>query len=79
MSKIDPTAKLPPYRQLAQIVTERIEAGTYPVGARLPSEADFMDEFELGRSTVRRAMAWLREQGIVETVATRGTYPLPPA
>jgi DNA-binding GntR family transcriptional regulator len=43
----------------------------------LPSEADFMEEFELGRSTVRRAMAWLRDQGLVETVATRGTYPLP--
>jgi GntR family transcriptional regulator len=40
----------------------------------LPSEADFMEEFELGRSTVRRAMAWLREQGLAETVPTRGTY-----
>jgi DNA-binding GntR family transcriptional regulator len=75
-SKIDPTAKLPPYRQLAQIVIERIESGDYPVDVRLPSEADFMEEFELGRSTVRRAIAWLRDQGLVETVATRGTYPL---
>ncbi len=76
MPKIDPTAKLPPYRQLAQIVIDRIESGAYPAEVRLPSEADFMEEFELGRSTVRRAMAWLREQGIVETVPTRGTYPL---
>jgi DNA-binding GntR family transcriptional regulator len=35
-----------------------------------------MEEFELGRSTVRRAVAWLREAGLVETVATRGTYVL---
>ena len=74
MSKIDPTGKLPPYRQLAAIVTERIESGVYPRGSRLPSEADFMEEFELGRSTVRRAMGWLREQGLAETVPTRGTY-----
>ena len=74
MSKIDPTGKLPPYRQLAAIVAARIESGEYPRGSRLPSEADFMEEFELGRSTVRRAMAWLREQGLAETVATRGTY-----
>ncbi len=74
MSKIDPTGKLPPYRQLAAIVAGRIESGEYPRGSRLPSEADFMEEFELGRSTVRRAMAWLREQGLAETVPTRGTY-----
>ncbi len=74
MSKIDPTAKLPPYRQLANIVAERIGSGEYPRGSRLPSEAEFMEEFELGRSTVRRAMAWLREQGLAETVPTRGTY-----
>jgi DNA-binding GntR family transcriptional regulator len=74
VSKIDPTGKLPPYRQLAAIVAGRIESGEYPRGSRLPSEADFMEEFELGRSTVRRAMAWLREQGLAETVPTRGTY-----
>jgi GntR family transcriptional regulator len=76
MVGIDPTARLPPYRQLAQIITERITSGQYPRESRLPSESEFMDEFELGRSTVRRAMAYLREQGIVETVATRGTYVL---
>jgi GntR family transcriptional regulator len=74
MAGIDPTAKLPPYRQLALIVTERIKSGQYPGESRLPSESDFMEEFELGRSTVRRTMAYLREQGLVETVPTRGTY-----
>jgi DNA-binding GntR family transcriptional regulator len=76
MAGIDPTAKLPPYRQLAQIITERIRSGQYPPGSRLPSESDFMEEFELGRSTVRRSMAYLREQGLAETVPTRGTYVL---
>ena len=74
MSKIDPTAKLPPYRQLAQIIIDRIKAGQYPPESRLPSESEFMEEFELGRSTVRRTMAWLRDQDIVETVPTRGSY-----
>jgi GntR family transcriptional regulator len=74
MGKIDPTARLPPYRQLAGIIEEKIRSGEYPPEMRLPSESEFMEEYELGRSTVRRAMAWLREQGLVETVATRGTY-----
>jgi GntR family transcriptional regulator len=74
MGKIDPTAKLPPYRQLAEIIAERIRSGEYPPEMRLPSESELMEEYELGRSTVRRSMAWLREQGLVETVPTRGTY-----
>jgi GntR family transcriptional regulator len=74
MAGIDPTARLPPYRQLAQIIADRIKSGEYAKDSRLPSESDFMEEFELGRSTVRRTMAYLREQGLVETVATRGTY-----
>jgi GntR family transcriptional regulator len=76
VGKIDPTAKLPPYRQLAQIITDKITSGEYPSEMRLPSESELMEEYELGRSTVRRAVAYLREQGLVETVATRGTYVL---
>lgn len=73
---IDPTARLPPYRQLAEIIRGRIASGEYPKGSRLPSESDFMEEFEIGRNTARRAVAVLRDEGIVETVATRGTYVL---
>jgi GntR family transcriptional regulator len=76
VGKIDPTAKLPPYRQLAQIIADKIRSGEYPSEMRLPSESELMEEYELGRSTVRRAVAYLREQGLVETVATRGTYVL---
>ena len=73
---IDPTARLPPYRQLAEIIRGRIASGEYPKGSRLPSESDFMEEFEIGRNTARRAVAVLRDEGVVETVATRGSYVL---
>lgn len=76
MAGIDPTAKLPPYRQLAQIIMDRIKSGEYPRESRLPSESELIEEFELGRSTVRRTMAYLREQKLVETIPTRGTYVL---
>lgn len=33
-----------------------------------------MREFEVGRTTVRLAIAELRTRGLVETVSTRGTY-----
>ena len=56
------------------IIERKIEGGEYPCDMRLPSESEFMEEYELGRSTVRRTMAWLRDQGLVETVPTRCTY-----
>jgi GntR family transcriptional regulator len=74
--KIDPTGKLPPYRQVANIIAAQIRSGELPQGAHLPSESELMAEYEIGRSTARRTMAWLREQGLVETVPTRGSYVL---
>lgn len=76
MGKIDPTGKLPPYRQVANILAARIESGEYPKESKLPSESELMEEFEIGRSTVRRTLAYMRDAGLVETVATRGTYVL---
>jgi GntR family transcriptional regulator len=75
--KIDPTGKLPPYKQVADILAARIKSGEYPVGSRIPSESELVDEFEIGRSTARRTVAWLRDHGLVETVPTRGSYVLP--
>jgi DNA-binding GntR family transcriptional regulator len=75
--RIDPTGKLPPYRQVADILADRITSGQYPAGSRLPSESEVEEEFEISRSTARRSFAWLREAGLVETVATRGSYVLP--
>jgi DNA-binding GntR family transcriptional regulator len=49
----------------------------------LPSESDFMRQFEVGRNTVRSALAHLRSRGIVETIDKRGSFPMkelpPPA
>jgi DNA-binding GntR family transcriptional regulator len=74
--KIDPTAKLPPYKQVANILAEMIRQGELAKGARIPSESELMDEYEIGRSTARRTVAWLREQELIETVPTRGSYVL---
>jgi GntR family transcriptional regulator len=76
MGKIDPTAKLPPYRQVAQILADRIGSGELQRGVRIPTESELMAEFEIGRSTARRAVARLRDDGLIETVATRGSYVL---
>jgi GntR family transcriptional regulator len=76
MSKIDPTGKLPPYRQVAQIMADKIASGEYPRGSRIPTESELVEGYEVARSTARRAVAWLRDQNLVETVPARGSYVL---
>lgn len=70
---IDPTGPVAPYLQLAAILRERIASGALAPGARI-TEADLTEEFEIARNTARRTLAVLRDDGLVYTVATRGTY-----
>ncbi len=71
---INPRSRTPPYEQVAELLEARIVSGQYPKDERIPSESELMAEFEIGRTTARKAVAWLRDHGLVETVPTRGTY-----
>lgn len=76
MTKIDPTGPVPPYRQIAEIIRGQIKSGQYPKGARIPTESEIVEAWEVARTTARRAIALLREEGLVHTVPQRGTYVL---
>jgi GntR family transcriptional regulator len=52
----------------------RIGAGEYQPDTRIPTESEIVEEFEVARSTARRAVAVLREEGLVYTVPNRGSY-----
>lgn len=41
--------------------------GTYKIGDHLPSERELVDQFEVGRSTVREALRILESMGLVRT------------
>ncbi|HET9896074.1 MAG TPA: winged helix-turn-helix domain-containing protein [Streptosporangiaceae bacterium] len=73
---VNPRSIKPPYQQVGEILMARIQSGQLPKDERLPSEAELMAEFEIGRTTARRAVAWLRDEGLVRTIPTRGTYVL---
>nr|BFE64978.1 hypothetical protein GCM10020063_095040 [Dactylosporangium thailandense] len=62
------------YRQLAAVLRDRISSGELPPGRRMPSEKDLHDEFGLARETVRRAMAVLRAEGLIEIRQGHGTF-----
>ena len=71
---IDPGGATPVYRQLAAILRRRILSATIEPGHVIPSEKRLEQEFGLSRNTSRRAIAILRDEGLVVTVAGRGTY-----
>ena len=72
--RIDPLGPLPPYRQIAAILRRRIESGQYPPDTRIPTESELVEAFEVARTTARRAIAVLREEGLIYTVPQRGSY-----
>jgi DNA-binding GntR family transcriptional regulator len=66
------------YRQLATVLRDRIRSGELPPGRRMPSEKDLHDEFGLARETVRRAIAVLRAEGLIEVRHGHGTFVVEP-
>lgn len=71
----------PVWRQLAAIMRRRIRTGQIPPGRMIPSEKQCEQEFGVARGTCRKAVALLRDEGLVVTVPGRGSYvadPLPP-
>lgn len=65
--------RLPRYVQIQRILEERITSGQYPVGALMPTEYDFSNEFGTSRFTIREAMRHLYERGYVERRQGLGT------
>ena len=67
----------PAYRQVAGILTRRIEAGEWRTGP-LPSVKALQQEFGVGRDTVLHALRLLRDANLIFTVAKRGSYVVQP-
>jgi GntR family transcriptional regulator len=61
------------YVQLAEDLAKRIQRGEFPVGARLPSEAELAQDYRTAKMTVRRALEILRERGMIRTLHGRGS------
>jgi len=71
---IDPNADRAVFRQLADLLRDRITSGDLAPGASLPSELRLAQEYGLSRTTVRQAMAQLRSEGLVIVEPPRGTF-----
>ena len=73
MPKIDPTGPVRPYLQVAEIIRSQIRSGQLSAGSRI-TEAEITETYEVARSTARRTLAVLRDEGLIFTVPQRGSY-----
>lgn len=55
-------------------VKEKILAGTYAIGDKLPTETELMNEYEVSRYTVRRAIGDLENEDFVYRIQGGGMY-----
>lgn len=66
------TRHKPMHRQIADQLRQRIAAGRYAEHG-LPPELSLMEEFGVSRHTVRSALQWLVNDGLIERRAGQGT------
>ena len=65
---------VPLHAQLADLLHRQIAQGRLPVHARLPSERDLCEQYDVSRTTVRKALSSLSYQGLIYTTVGKGTY-----
>ena len=64
----------PMYRQIAEDLREQIESGGLKRGQQLRTELELREHYGASRNTVRDAIKWLTNLGLVETKPGQGTF-----
>lgn len=62
------------YEQVLEYLRERIAAGIYPVGSRIPSEDELIESLGISRSPIRKALEYLSEDGLIVKIQGSGSY-----
>ena len=68
-----PPAPCRPTSRLRKSSGLQIRSGKLPTGSRI-TEAEITETYEVARSTARRTLAVLRDEGLIYTVPQRGSY-----
>jgi GntR family transcriptional regulator len=65
---------VPKYHLVKETLLGRIADGTWPPGTLIPSEPDLCREFDVSRSTVRKAVGDLVHAGRLQILQGKGTF-----
>jgi GntR family transcriptional regulator len=71
---IDHDGDVPVYIQLANLLRAAIESGDLAPRRPVPSKRTLMQEHGVAGGTIDKAIAILRDEGLVRTVTGRGIY-----
>jgi DNA-binding GntR family transcriptional regulator len=74
--RVDRSSPVPLYFQVAQHLEQMIESGELPMGTRLENETDLADQLGLSRPTMRRAIEYLVDRGLLVRKRGIGTQVL---
>jgi GntR family transcriptional regulator len=74
MPTLDPDGPVPLWRQLADDLRARIEAGEFAPGRAVPSRKQLEVHYDVGQKTAEHALRYLAEQGVIETSVGKGSY-----
>lgn len=74
MNDPQPTARLPVYVQIAELLLRDIAAGRLVGGERLPPEREMAGQLAVSVGTLRKALKELETQGMLERVQGSGNY-----
>ena len=72
--ELDYDSATPVYVQVADWIAGMIASGEIAPGRPLPSEAQIMGGTGIARHTARKAVAVLRDRGLVVTTPGKGSY-----
>ena len=73
-NNINPDSMIPMYKQIVNLLNEKIEKGELKPGDKLPSEAELMEAYSVSRITIRSAISELEEDGLVIRSRGKGTF-----
>ncbi|MCM3094196.1 MULTISPECIES: GntR family transcriptional regulator [unclassified Cytobacillus] len=72
--QIDKSSHIPLYRQVEQILEEKIISGQWEVGSQLPTEQELSGRFDVSTITVKRAVIELVNKGYLFRQRGKGTF-----
>lgn len=75
-------ADVPRWKQVAEVIRQRIADGTYPPRTRVPSVVQLATEFGIAQATAQKVHRGLRDEGLIYTEPGLGSFvtasPQPP-
>lgn len=70
------SSRTPSYKKVYSQMKELITSETYPIGSMVPREPDLCNLLSVSRTTLRKAMELLKQEGFVDIKQGRGTIVL---